>query len=324
MSGGTTGIQRAPRITVGLPVYNGARFLDQAIWSIRRQTFADFELIIADNASTDESLDICRRHGASDDRIRILTSTHNRGAAWNFNRIVPEAAGEFFKWAAHDDVIAPDFLERCVAVLDADSDVVLSYPKAVDISASGEFIRPIRSIRYAQDANSVVRVREVLSFDTSCIESFGLVRIAALRSTRLIGPYTSSDRTLLLELAMRGKFHEIDLQLLERRQHETRSIRANARERYVWFDTSRAGVFTFPRWRLVTEYVRAGRHAPAPVLARAQMVTFAAVWGVRQWRQLGREIAAWVQYRGSALLWSVRRKPISGSGIAAHDGNLDR
>ena len=287
------------RVTVGLPVYNGARFVDRAISAIRRQTLADFELIIADNASTDETLEICRRHATEDARIRILTSSHNMGAAWNFNRIVAEASAELFKWAAHDDLIAPEFLERTVAVLDAEPVTVLCYPRAVDIDVDDKVIAPIHSVKYATGSNPVVRVRESLGFNTSCVEIFGVIRTSVLRRTPMIGAYTSSDRALLLELATHGRFHELDDVLLMRRQHESRSVRVTGRARNAWFDPSRAEVMTFPRWRLLAEYVRIVRVAPASRRERLQMALAVARWSARRWRRLGRELATWSVHEAS-------------------------
>ncbi len=284
--------QETPRLTIGLPVYNGARFIDRAIASIRAQTMGAFELIIADNASTDETVAICERHAAEDERIRVVGSHGNRGAAWNFNRIVPMARAQYFKWAAHDDMLEPEFFERCLSVLDHEPDVVICYPKGIDVDTGGRPLAAIDSMPYAQGSDPVARVRELLRFDTSCIESFGIVRTEVLRRTDLIGPYTSSDRTLLLQLAIRGAFREVDDRLLLRRQHDHRSVRADARARNVWFDTSRADTFTFPQWRLFAEYYRSVLRSSAGFWARALMAAHVTRWGMAHGQRLTRELAA--------------------------------
>ncbi|WP_165367920.1 glycosyltransferase family 2 protein, partial [Phytoactinopolyspora endophytica] len=89
----------SPRVTIGLPVYNGERYLADAIASILAQEFADFELLIADNGSTDATADICSDAARSDSRVTVHRSDVNRGAAWNYNRLVDLARGEYFKWA---------------------------------------------------------------------------------------------------------------------------------------------------------------------------------------------------------------------------------
>ena len=94
---------RKPSLSIGLPVYNGERFLAKAIASLLIQEFEDFELIISDNGSNDKTEAICRDAAARDSRVRYLRSNENRGATWNFRRVLEAASGEFFKYAAYDD-----------------------------------------------------------------------------------------------------------------------------------------------------------------------------------------------------------------------------
>ena len=114
-----TGTYASPRVSIGMPVYNGADHVAKAIQAILSQTFEDFELVISDNASSDGTDQICRRYAALDPRIRYCRNDHNLGAAANYNRVFELARAEYFKWAAHDDLYAPEYLERCVAELDS-------------------------------------------------------------------------------------------------------------------------------------------------------------------------------------------------------------
>ena len=107
----------SPRVSIGLPVYNGERFLVQAIESVLAQTFEDFELIVCDNASTDASGAIAQTYVERDSRVRYFRNASNLGAARNFNRTFELSRGEYFKWLAADDLIAPTYLERCLAAL---------------------------------------------------------------------------------------------------------------------------------------------------------------------------------------------------------------
>ena len=113
-----------PKVSLGLPVYNGENFIAQAIESILAQTFTDFELIITDNGSTDRTPKICEAYAARDRRVAYSRNPENLGAAPNFNRAFALSSGRYFKWVAHDDLIAPEFLARCVKVLDNDPSVV--------------------------------------------------------------------------------------------------------------------------------------------------------------------------------------------------------
>ena len=117
-----------PKVSIGLAVYNGERYLRQAIESILGQTYTDFELIISDNASTDSTQQICLEYAAEDGRISYHRNATNIGGANNENLTFRKAKAPYFRWAAHDDYVAPQLLERCVAILDTHPDVVLAYP----------------------------------------------------------------------------------------------------------------------------------------------------------------------------------------------------
>src|SRR4051812_40201078 len=100
-----------PYVTIGMPVFNGARFLERAIDTTLSQDFTDFELVISDNASTDATEDICRSYLARDPRIRYERLPQNRGAAWNFGNVLVRAdpSSRYFKWSAADDEHAPNY-----------------------------------------------------------------------------------------------------------------------------------------------------------------------------------------------------------------------
>src|SRR6267142_6107507 len=130
-----------PKVSVGLPVYNGAEFLRAALDSILRQDYRDFELIISDNASTDGTRAICQQYAQGDKRIRYFRNESNGGAAENYRRVFELARGDYFNWATHDDIQLPGFLRRCAEVLDkAPTSVVLVAPRAEIIDAEGRKI----------------------------------------------------------------------------------------------------------------------------------------------------------------------------------------
>src|SRR6267143_3848257 len=120
-------MQSAPLLSIGLFVYNGERFLEETLDSILSQTFTDFELIISDNASTDSTGEISEAYVRRDSRIRYYRGEKNMGAGWNVRRVYELATGKYFKQAAVDDLLEPDFLRRCVEVLERDPDCVVAY-----------------------------------------------------------------------------------------------------------------------------------------------------------------------------------------------------
>ena len=100
-----------PRLTLGLPVYNGERFLAESLDALLAQTFTDFELIISDNGSTDGTGEIAQRYAAQDSRIRYVHHPKNLGATFNHNFVIEQARGELFKWVSDDDLYAPTLLQ---------------------------------------------------------------------------------------------------------------------------------------------------------------------------------------------------------------------
>jgi glycosyltransferase involved in cell wall biosynthesis len=112
-------------VSIGMPVYNGERFLRQALKSLLAQDYVHFELIISDNGSQDRSEEICREFIAGDSRIRYVKHAENRGARWNFNYVLRQGRAKYFLWAACDDLWHPTFLGKCVAMLEAHADAVL-------------------------------------------------------------------------------------------------------------------------------------------------------------------------------------------------------
>src|SRR5688572_28453549 len=103
-----------PRVSIGMPVYNAQSWVAESIESILRQTFADFELIISDNASTDRTYEICAGFARSDPRVRLSRHVLNVGAIRNYRAVLASAHGEYFKWASSNDLFAPSFVAKCV------------------------------------------------------------------------------------------------------------------------------------------------------------------------------------------------------------------
>jgi glycosyltransferase involved in cell wall biosynthesis len=277
-----------PLVSIALPVYNGERFLLAAICSLLDQTYRNIELIIGDNGSTDSTQQICESVAAGDSRVRYLRSPENRGAAWNYNRLFPEATGKYFKWAAHDDLYEPTWLERCVAALEADDGLVLAYTRTIEVDSDGNELERYRPLPYANGERPSRRAHEVLSKRSRCFEAFGVGPREAFEGTGLIGPYTSSDRTLILEMALRGRFYEVPEYLFLHREHPGRSMRAfpDARARRAWFEPGAGDKRAFPFWRLFAEYVKAAGRAPLGLVEKVRTLGCIGLWGLHNRGQL--------------------------------------
>ncbi len=256
-----------PRVSIGLPVYNGEGFLEEAMDAIVMQSYNDFEIIISDNASTDRTREICEDYASRDPRIRYFRSEVNKGAAWNYNRVFELARGEYFRWAAHDDLIEPEYLATCVEVLDRNPSVVLCYPKTMIIDGKGRPMQlyPDNLHLRAQEPNERYEgyFKRYYPHRDECNAIFGLIRTKVLAQTALIGNYPASDMILLGELALLGEVFQTPEVLFLRRDHEKTSVRANREieKRAIWFDPKNEGKIFLPRWRWFGEYLDGIRRA---------------------------------------------------------------
>lgn len=258
-----------PRLSVGLPIYNGENFGEGAIQSLLAQSYDDFELIIADNASTDRTEELCRSYAARDDRIRYFRHEKNMGAAFNFNFTFARASGEYFKWASHDDLLAPSYLNRCISFLDENPAFVLCHSRTRIIDDQGDRIEDDDYPLRLGSEKSHQRFRDLAVIRHDCFLVFGVIRRRVLEQTPLIGNYVGSDRVLLCELGLQGKFHEVPEFLFSRRRHAEVSCQLPERgERVAWFDPAKAGAITFPNWRILQECATTIRQVPQPAQAR--------------------------------------------------------
>jgi glycosyltransferase involved in cell wall biosynthesis len=248
-----------PRLSIGVPVFNGQDHLAAAIGALLDQSFSDFELIISDNASTDRTAEICRAFAATDERIRLIRNERNLGAAANYNQTLERARGELFKWAAHDDICLPRFLERCINVLDTEPDTVLVHSLSCAIDQRGRTLGRYPHEQAFDQARASQRFRAVILPPHLCIAVFGVMRREILLRTVRHGDWVGADRNLLAELSLHGKIRLVPEQLFQRRHHAQASIHrfTDEHERLAWFDPDKSGSISFPTWRRLGEYLRA-------------------------------------------------------------------
>jgi glycosyltransferase involved in cell wall biosynthesis len=224
---------QGPRVSVGLPVYNAERYLEEALGSLLGQSFDDFELVISDNASTDRTGDICRAYAAKDERIKYFRMRQNFGVIENFNNVFRLSMGEYFKWAASDDVCGRDYLLRAVQVLDEDPSTVLVWAKTVGIDEQGQRVPLPYQVSDMNSAASVyspdptVRFRRLLRNIWWVGGPFyGVLRSTTLAATRWLHPrHMSGDQILLTELSLMGRFYEIPEEMFFLRVHEGKTSR---------------------------------------------------------------------------------------------------
>lgn len=276
----------APRVSIGMPVYNGENFLAEAISSVLAQTLTDFELIIQDNASTDRTQQICAEFAARDKRIRYFRNPRNLGAAPNYNLAYSMARGKYFKWLAHDDRPTPGYLEATTRALDERPDAVLCNTVVRYIDGEGEFIGIYDSgLSRADVPSAAKRFASLVLSSHSCVDFFGVVRRDAMKRSLLHGSFHGADRAFLAQMALRGRFIQVKEPLIEMREHGKRYTRAQVRstERLAWHDASLRGRITFPTWRLYAEYLKMLSAARLPFGERLRCYGILTRWWFTNW-----------------------------------------
>lgn len=246
----------APRLSIGLPVYNGEEYLAESLEALLGQSYEDFELIITDNASTDGTESICRRYVRKDSRIRYERLGKNIGAANNHNYVFALTRGELFKWASHDDLYGRDLLKVCVDALDAHPEMILAHSWSAFIDGDGRIIEPF-DYRLATDSPSAPERFASLLFAPGGDDFYGVMRSDMLRKVKPHASYHHADRTYVIEIAMHGPFLQVPELLYFRRDHPGRAERANptVRSRCVNLDPKRRNPILHPAPRLLVEYV---------------------------------------------------------------------
>ncbi len=270
-----------PRLTIGLPVYNGADQLGGALEALLGQTYEDFELIISDNASTDSTGDICRFYENLDPRVRYFRQPVNLGSAANHNFVVEQANGELFKFASHDDLYARDYLRRCVDALDEHPEVVLAHSWTAMIDESGAVTSALTYPLLSSSPSAPERLRSML-FGRGGDDFYGVIRAKTVGRALRQGSYHHSDHTLVSGISLYGAFYQVPDWLYFRREHPQLAAQSPVAEGVVdswpardWptgrtrcanMDPRRANRFLHPTVRLYAEYflgyVAAIRRAP--------------------------------------------------------------
>lgn len=281
-----------PRVTMGLPVRNGERFLERQVDSLLAQDFRDFELVISDNASSDSTPEICRRYAALDERVRYHRSEVDRGLAWNWNRTFELARAPYFKWVAHDDEHEPTFLSRCVEVLDRDPSVVGCHTASVDIDEDGAVTKRYAARALPASPSPHVRFGDVLK-PHPCFQIYGVIRREALAETGLHRPIPEIDHVLIGELALLGRLFEVDEPLFRRREHAARSVRAHPslKARWAFYNGEGGGSPSWPTYRLNREMALVVSRSP--VQGRERLLCWLALryWVMRNARRWIRDTA---------------------------------
>lgn len=221
----SSSVVRTPKVTIGLPVYNGADRMRPAIESVLAQTCGDLELLVSDNCSTDDTADICRSYARADRRVVYTRTDVNVGAAANFSRLADLARGTYFKWICHDDWMSPAFVETCLPLAESGPDVITVAPTVEVVDDTGHVLQhastyvtpdpwPSDRLQQYRCMMDELAYCETHSDGLTMVRyQYGLHRLVLLRKTRLMMPFISADYVLAAELALFGRIVAIEATL---------------------------------------------------------------------------------------------------------------
>lgn len=289
------------RATFGFPVYQGENFLDHSLSSARDQDYPSLEIVVSDNASTDGTAVIVKRHAAEDPRVTLLTQTRNLGATENYNAVFRACQTEFFAWNAHDDFSTSDFISSAVRALDDHPEAVVAIATPFWVDAQDVKILSIDIPPDLESSSPAKRFRSAARGAPAALV-FGLFRSNVVAQSHLHGAYSGSDRAFVAEMMLYGNAVMAGASEFYLREHPERSVRRFEREakgksghlREAWFATDRANRIVFPAWRRYRSYGQAVFGAP---LSPTQRWSCLLAWlmllfddGQRQLRYMGRDL----------------------------------
>lgn len=263
----------------------------ETLESLLSQSYGDLELVISDNASTDSTESIANDYARKDQRIAYFRNPENVGIAINYNKTFERSNGKYFKWAAVGDICDSEFIAKCVEVLEARDDVVLCYPRARLFSDDRH-----DSARYDDNLDLQIdkaseRFRLLLANLTMNNAMNGLIRSDVLRRTILVKAFWSSDKCLMAELSLRGKFFELPQYLFYRRIGESTSTTLKSNEeRSRYFHPTNPDALLFQHTKRISTLYGVVARAPIPLLERIKSYGYLLGHTYRYKKDLNREL----------------------------------
>jgi glycosyltransferase involved in cell wall biosynthesis len=283
----------AELVSIGMPVRNEARWIGEALESLRDQTWTDWELTISDNASDDGTDEIAHAYATRDERIRYERLPSDVGPRENWNRVAREARGAFFFWAPGHDRWRPEYIAACVEAMDdppggarlartaasGDAPVVLAHALAAGIDADGEPV-PVHNSRLDnRGLRAERRFLTVLFGLATALPIHGVMRTDALRRTAGMSANVGPEYPLLAELSLLGAIAHVPRPLFEYRRVRQESEGEFTRRTLAAWQRSRGLVVT-PEWELARAHARVLRSAHLPARTKALLAPCLAVYAL--------------------------------------------
>ncbi len=286
MLGGVTA-----RLGIGLPVYNGERYLAQTLDSLRAQTYPDFEVLILDNASTDSSGDIARAVVAADSRFRYERKPETTGGPQNFNDVFNRMDNELFAWCAADDLHHPDFFAASVRALAALPGAIGGFTAVEMIDDHNQWVRDeLPSIRWSHP-DPGERMLDMIGFGHACQSIFSVYKRSTLAAVEPMCTCWGSDRVMLAELALHGPTAIAPERYFRNRDHAGRITHGKGRSNSYYGKKAPTKAITF---HYASHLRRAIRNAPLSPADSSRAQRAYSRWTLRNTRNFARSAARFV------------------------------
>ena len=282
-----TELNISPLVSIGLPVYNGERFLEAAAKSLLGQSYRNIELVICDNASEDGTERICAELAQTDSRVRYERLSSNIGALPNHNRVLERSQGDYFMWSSHDDIWDHCYVEKCLQALEATPGMIAAYSLTGLINENGDWLEPMKCTNDLQDKSAPRRFAQLVDLYSMIEPVYGVIRMTALREVGLMPMHPAADRVVFAGLALRGRIALVPEALYFRRQHAQRSVRIypKLRDRYVWVRPESTTKKIRPHFEYLALMSGVVRRCELPLRQKAQCFVFLAKWSRWNWKE---------------------------------------
>ncbi|MEW6709443.1 MAG: glycosyltransferase family 2 protein [Candidatus Riflebacteria bacterium] len=201
-------MKRKIDLTIGMPVFNGEKTIQDALDCLLSQTFSNFKIIVSDNCSNDQSLAILKENAEKDKRIEIFQQPNNIGGKKNFEFVLQKAETEFFMWAAVDDKLKPDFIEKNIAVLMKNDQIVCSVSRVK--MAGFEYLSHLEQGTRAIMGEAKDKVRRFLENPGLNSRFYGIFKTDCLKRSYLNFPDYAFDWSVMLETLKYGDHYELE------------------------------------------------------------------------------------------------------------------
>ena len=224
-------------VFIGMPVYNGEKYIKNSLDSLVNQAFSDWELLISDNASEDNTAAICKRYCDKDKRIKYFLQKTNMGALFNFRYLLENSESKYFMWAAADDEWDSSFIDACLKGLESSEDIGLAFTNIVNIDAFGRINRKYPSFKKFINDDPYALISNYI-LDPECLGKanliYGIYKIKKLKAFMIDffssqeSNYCASDMALNLGILCR-----VGLSIDERVLFRKRNVQSTDNEKSI-------------------------------------------------------------------------------------------